>query len=286
MGIRNLLNFVSSIACQKTNITQIPLANTVVAVDVNCFIHKALYTDQSPLMFLQRYVRMLHKQSCQVILVFDGLQYPQKQATNKKRSENRLAQKKKGEELLKNGQVVEALKCFRRCTSISRTMVYEIKSVMQATSGVEVMDAPYEADSQLAYLALNGLADFVITEDSDLVVYGCEKILFKLKLNGECLYYKKEDLDLEGLSWEDFRTLCVLSGCDYLPGGLKGMGIRKGLKMIKSNTIDTVLKDITEEFKEQVRTAIDAFRYQIVYDPVNQVQRTLELIIEEKINVD
>jgi exonuclease-1 len=40
--------------------------------------------------------------------------------------------------------------------------------------------APYEADAQLAYLERVGLVDGIITEDSDLLVFGCRKVLFKL----------------------------------------------------------------------------------------------------------
>ena len=41
---------------------------------------------------------------------------------------------------------------------------------------VEYIVAPYEADAQLAYLALNGVVHAVITEDSDLLVYGCPRV--------------------------------------------------------------------------------------------------------------
>ena len=42
--------------------------------------------------------------------------------------------------------------------------------------GVECIVAPYEADSQLAYLSKESLVDLVITEDSDLLVFGCKKV--------------------------------------------------------------------------------------------------------------
>ena len=42
---------------------------------------------------------------------------------------------------------------------------------------VECIVAPYEADSQLAYLSMQGLVDLVITEDSDLLVFGCKKVI-------------------------------------------------------------------------------------------------------------
>ena len=42
--------------------------------------------------------------------------------------------------------------------------------------GVEFMVAPYEVDAQMAYLAINGDVHAVISEDSDLLVYGCPRV--------------------------------------------------------------------------------------------------------------
>lgn len=42
--------------------------------------------------------------------------------------------------------------------------------------GVEFIIAPYEADAQLAFLSLNSVVDAVITEDSDLIVFGCSRV--------------------------------------------------------------------------------------------------------------
>lgn len=42
--------------------------------------------------------------------------------------------------------------------------------------GVECIVAPYEADAQLAYLSREGIVDLVITEDSDLLVFGCKQV--------------------------------------------------------------------------------------------------------------
>ena len=41
--------------------------------------------------------------------------------------------------------------------------------------GVDVCVAPYEADAQLAFLSRSNIAQVIITEDSDLVLFGCEK---------------------------------------------------------------------------------------------------------------
>lgn len=41
--------------------------------------------------------------------------------------------------------------------------------------GVAFLVAPYEADAQMAYLARSGAVQVVVTEDSDLLAYGCPR---------------------------------------------------------------------------------------------------------------
>ena len=49
---------------------------------------------------------------------------------------------------------------------------------MQAlkAANVEFIVAPFEADAQMAYLAVNDIVHSVITEDSDLLPYGCPRV--------------------------------------------------------------------------------------------------------------
>lgn len=57
--------------------------------------------------------------------------------------------------------------------------------------------APYEADAQLAYLTKNGLADGVITEDSDCLPFGCGTVLFKLDKDGVGLAQEIKESNLK-----------------------------------------------------------------------------------------
>lgn len=41
---------------------------------------------------------------------------------------------------------------------------------------MDCLVAPYEADAQLAFLNKSGIAQAVITEDSDLLAFGCKKV--------------------------------------------------------------------------------------------------------------
>ena len=42
--------------------------------------------------------------------------------------------------------------------------------------------APYEADAQIPFLLRRGHADFAISEDSDLLVYGCKKVSSEVQI--------------------------------------------------------------------------------------------------------
>lgn len=59
---------------------------------------------------------------------------------------------------------------------------------------MECIVAPYEADAQLAYLQKEGIVDLVITEDSDLLVFGCQRVLFKMDESGKGKLIETQDL--------------------------------------------------------------------------------------------
>ena len=60
-------------------------------------------------------------------------------------------------------------------------MCFKNKKKALHNLGVDVVVAPYEADAQLAFFSKANIAQIIITEDSDLIVFGCEKILFKMR---------------------------------------------------------------------------------------------------------
>ena len=116
--------------------------------------------------------------------------------------------------------------------------------------------APYEADAQLAYLNKIDVAQIIITEDSDLILFGCEKvkknfffncfnrtvykIIYKLDMNGFGQLVQKEKIISitqfdSADNFERFRWMCILSGCDYLEN-LPGIGLGKAKKLLKSIT--------------------------------------------------
>ena len=52
---------------------------------------------------------------------------------------------------------------------------------------MEVIVAPYEADAQMAFLAKSRSVHAVITEDSDLLTYGCPRVRLSIPLSGNSM---------------------------------------------------------------------------------------------------
>jgi 5'-3' exonuclease len=73
------------------------------------------------------------------------------------------------------GNTTAANECFQKAVDITPWMAAEVVAALRAI-GVTCIVAPYEADCQMAYLALNGFVHAIITEDSDMLVYGCPRV--------------------------------------------------------------------------------------------------------------
>ncbi|RYG41625.1 hypothetical protein EON68_02865, partial [archaeon] len=95
--------------------------------------------------------------------------------------------------------------------------------------GISFTVAPYEADAQLAFLCVRGLVSAVLTEDSDLIPYGCAQVVLKLQPDGSAKCIRRARLpQCTALSFVHFTddmllNMCILAGCDYLPS-IPGMG--------------------------------------------------------------
>jgi len=167
-------------------------------------------------------------------------------------------------------------------------MALELMKACRAKN-IDCIVAPYEADAQLAYFSITGIAHLIITEDSDLLTFGCTRVFFKMDHGGSGVLIEKDQLYLslggraEYFNHEKFRRMCILSGCDYLPS-LPGIGLGKAFKFFSRTTNDDInttlcrvpscLKmpnlEVTKEYRDDFVQAEQTFLYQLVYDPVSR----------------
>lgn len=73
------------------------------------------------------------------------------------------------------GQIAEGTNLLKRAVDITHKIALELIKQCQSEN-IDCIVAPYEADAQLAYLNISGIADIVITEDSDLTLFGCKRV--------------------------------------------------------------------------------------------------------------
>lgn len=100
--------------------------------------------------------------------------------------------------------------------------------------GIPYITAPMEAEAQCAELVTLGLVDGVITDDSDVFLFGAARVfknMFNQSKTVEC--FLSSDLERElGLDRDTLIQLAYLLGSDYTDG-LQGVGPVVAMELLK-----------------------------------------------------
>ena len=165
---------------------------------------------------------------------------------------------------------------------------------------IEYLVAPYEADAQLAYLSKIKYVNLVITEDSDLLVYDCERVLFQLDSNGYGFEISIKDLNLtkelnfSSFTKDMFIQTCILSGCDYI-NSIPGIGLKtahslinkfKDYKEVIRNLIFNPKYIVPQNYENTFEKAFLTFKLQLVYCPIRKSIVHLTDILKFKNKID
>ncbi|KAF2087186.1 hypothetical protein K490DRAFT_16366, partial [Saccharata proteae CBS 121410] len=232
--------------------------------------------------FCMNRVRMLIHFGIKPYLVFDGDNLPGKAGTNAERAAKRKESRKQGMELLRLGKTSQAHAELQKAVDVTpdmaRILIEELKRAR-----IDYVVAPYEADSQLVYLERQGLIQGILSEDSDLLVFGAKVLITKLDQYGECIAIDRKDFtacrDVSLVGWSDaeFRKMAILSGCDYLPS-ISKMGLKTAHRLMrKYKSVDRLLRAVQfdGQFKvppgylEAFNQAEMTFLYQWVFCPLS-----------------
>ena len=187
-------------------------------------------------------------------MVFDGDYLPSKAATEDSRAKSRAERQKAAQALLNAGKTAQATQEFQKCIDITPEMASALIQQLKKMD-IPYVVAPYEADAQLVYLEREGLIHGIISDDSDLLVFGAKKLLTKLDGYGNCIEINRKDfcacreVSLTGWSDIEFRRMAIMSGCDYLKG-LPGVGLKTAYRKIrKTKSPERIVKMIQLEGK-------------------------------------
>lgn len=179
------------------------------------------------------------------IFVFDGKAPELKKITLKKRKtiRDKVLIKLK-EDDYQNDK--EKIKDFKKSYVITEEHTKQLKELLKLF-GIPIITSPIEADPLCAYLVKNKYADYVATEDMDLLTFGCPILLRGLSSNKKMNEINLNDiLNSLNISYNQFIELCILLGSDYT-SQIPKVGYKTALNIIKKyGNIKEFLKNNTK----------------------------------------
>jgi 5'-3' exonuclease len=142
----------------------------------------------------------------------------------------------------------------RKTVALSDKQIRDIMALLDMFA-IPYMALDIEADIVCAKLVKYGFVDYCISNDVDLLAFGCTKIIRNLKFRDDEIEIFEHDQIINDmdLTHAQFIDLCIMLGCDYTP---RIIGIKSDLALAlikKYKCIESVLDNF-----DAINTDIDA----------------------------
>lgn len=186
----------------------------------------------------------LMSEGMKLIYVFDGEYNVLKKKTQQSRETIKSDAKQKYQEAKDEEDIDSMAKYAKGFSKLTKEMILESKELLEAM-GVAVVQAPGEGEMQCAELVKKGKAYAVGSQDYDALVVGGKKLIQNLTLarkrkivSGyvsvfpEVIEYEKVLNELL-LDSDQLICLAILVGTDFNPGGVRGIGPKKALALVR-----------------------------------------------------
>ena len=281
MGIKNLHKLLEKYSkeCYKNKHLS-EYSYKKVARDISLYLYK--YKAIAGNRWVESFINLLNalrKYDIHCVFVYDGQAPIEKLEEQKRRRDSRENQSKKIAELEKQiedfekngiiGSLIEEL-CENKVSSLFRKQVVKNYNINLAKSKLESMknmlisitpedikltkdlfdvmkipyiQAPHEAENFCAHLAIYEKVDYVLSEDTDVLVYATPIFLTKIDTLNHTIVEINYDKILEGMemSKETFTDMCIMCECDY-NSNIYLIGPEKSYTLLKSyKNIENVL---------------------------------------------
>ena len=260
MGIKNFYKFIEKYcpsAIKSTNITD--YKKSIIGIDANLMVHKIVFAIRKNGYDIQNNginvthihglllkFKVFEKLNIKPVFVFDGEMPAIKSGEINKR---KIFWQKLNEKYV----TTQDKKYYYAKSPITDLELEECKKLIRIC-GYNVIEAPEEADSQLAQLIKNNLINYVASDDMDILLFGSDILLKKFTTSSK---KKIQEINLETLksilniSQNDLIKLGVLLGSDYCDN--TPISINKAYKIIKNiepNDIENKCGQAIEHFKK------------------------------------
>ena len=217
--------------------------------------------------FIVNFLKSLMTYDITCICVFDGVNKPkEKNICIKKRKQATKKYKQEYDALetqinalqyghYENLQEVQE-QYFNLCKLMKKAKVNssypsekEIKYLMiliKKLLKIDVYIADGEAESLCCWLVKNGKADYVLSEDSDVLLYSVDNFLTRYSRQNKArtkIISIEEILQRHKISYEELFVLCILMGTDY---NKSCISFNTALRRIKNENIEEIISTIEE----------------------------------------
>lgn len=182
------------------------------------------------------------------IYVFDGVPPALKETEIKRRMKVKKEALVRYEQALKEGRMEEA-RVYAQATSRLKDYMTEDSKRLLDLMGIPWVQAPSEGEAQAAHLVKRGDADYCASQDYDSLLFGAPKLVRNVTVSGRRRLPRKkvyievvpEIVELKevlmecGTTYEQLIDIGILIGTDFNPDGIKGLGPKTALKLIKKH---------------------------------------------------
>lgn len=229
MGIKHLNRFLKE-ECKESIqfISLSSLSGKKIAVDISIYMYK-FSGDNSLIENIYLMLSVFRYYNIIPIFIFDGKPPTEKKellvkrVEDKKKAEIEYRKLKKQIDSNNYTDEIDKQEIMNSMDELKKHFVYikkcDIETVKRLirSYGATYYDACGEADELCALLVLKDKVWACLSEDMDMFVYGCTRVIRYLSLlnHTAVLYDTKGILSNLGITQKEMREICVISGTDY-----------------------------------------------------------------------
>jgi len=180
------------------------------------------------------------------IYVFDGVPPTLKAAEIERRKQVKVQAIASYERAAAKGDT-EKMRMFAQAATSMKDYMQDDSRRLLEQMGLPWVQAPSEGEAQAAHMTKKGDADYCASQDYDSLLFGAPRMLRNVTISGRRKLPSKgiyvevvpevmelsRTLNETGLTYEQLIDVGILIGTDFNPDGIKGLGPKTALKMVK-----------------------------------------------------
>lgn len=242
----------------------------------------------------------LIENNIKLVFVFDGVAPDLKSKERERRKSLKEDAQKKYDLAVEQGDVELMRKYASRTVRLTTELIDEAKELIIAM-GIPVIQAPSEGEAQAAYMAKIGEVYGLISQDTDGLLFESPRLIKNLSISARkkkgATYIRNEpeivdlseNLNNLGIDIDQLIVISILCGTDFNIGGVKGIGPKNALKLVKKygKDFDTLFSEVEWSFEYSWKIVFDTIKkmpitkdYDLKWNNINK-EKIIEIMVTQ-----